>query len=150
MHIRLQLFCTAFRSVNWPGISLIDNCTEGAALPEMIGLRYLVKAAATKCGVALSEQASVVVTRCPRDGRAAGKRLSKKEEKHANETQLEEWRKRRRKVRASLARRRTCRRSPARIATVTATERASELHFRLCGRWFGQWRDVDDEAIEVL
>ena len=38
----------------------------------------------------------------------------------------------------------------ARIATVTATERASELHFRLCGRWFGQWRDVDDEAIEVL
>ena len=61
-------------------------------MPEMIGLRYLVKAAATKCGVALSERASVVVTRCPRDGRAAGKRLSKKEEKHANETQLEEWR----------------------------------------------------------
>ena len=41
-------------------------------------------------------------------------------------------------------------RSPARIATVTAMERASELHFRLCGRWFGQWHDVDDEAIEVL
>ena len=80
--------------------------------------------------------------------------MSKKEEKHANETQLEEWREKKEEkspsVRVLHADGPADARSPARIATVTATERASELHFRLCGRWFGQWRDVDDEAIEVL
>ena len=34
------------------------------------------------------------------------------------------------------------------LATVTAIERASEVHFRLCGRWFGQCCDVDEETIE--